>query len=758
MQPLFTWLHLSDIHFKNQPWVGQPLVLAQLRRAIAGRSTFGIPAPEAIFVTGDVANTGGARGDEYAPARDWLLEIAGELGLSAEHIHVVPGNHDLQRATAGTPGQVLVEALRNGTTKLDDVLLKPDSHALLHARMAPFLHLVRGLAPVEFWLDGIAWKRQLRLRSGVKVRVVGLNTALLANDALDFQRLRAGQSQLDFALADISTDEAVIVLGHHPFNWLADESSVEPPVSAFAHLYLNGHVHAQHSQRIVSGGGRELVQVVAGASFDSEHGARYSFNFGALLGEGTEPRTVRLWPLAWSQKNFDFRLDVDNTRPGSDSTDHPLRQFLARQVTHSTPPPTVPPGLAAPAPTPPSSSPTPAAYQPPLAVYVVWHPQLLEGEALARQLYGVLCREGMYPGARGTGIPVWFRSAPATSAGPAPLPIPLGAAQRTAIIALVDDNMMASRHAGWNAYLDPLMERSTQDPRVSVLPVAFSKSCLVFNTRHELSYHPLLEDQPLSAKWRKLREMVTHELCALLLTEPGKPPAGTPKVTAFLSHATRGGTDQAATLQQLLPDLSSIEVFFDKVDIRPGSSFRKAILGQLQSHGQGGEAVVLVAMQTDLYASRDWCQREVLEAKRNGLPILLVHRLDIGEERGFPYLGNVPSIGWASAGKTDAERAMTLREHILALALRDQYLRLHLRELCRVYGMNALQLTSPPELLTLAMRQAAGAPPVVVYPDPPLGEMERGILLQHDPNLVLLTPTLLPGWHARSPSDTRSEA
>ena len=64
MEPLFTWIHLSDFHFghgdSSHSW-DQQLVLKALREDIAALQTQKLPAPDALLVTGDIAFSGGVR-------------------------------------------------------------------------------------------------------------------------------------------------------------------------------------------------------------------------------------------------------------------------------------------------------------------------------------------------------------------------------------------------------------------------------------------------------------------------------------------------------------------------------------------------------------------------------------------------------------------------------------------------------------------------------------------------------------------------
>ena len=68
-QPLFSWIHLSDIHIGHGGVThveDQKLVLDALRRDVERMRENGAPQPDAIFVTGDIAFSGACLGqDEY---------------------------------------------------------------------------------------------------------------------------------------------------------------------------------------------------------------------------------------------------------------------------------------------------------------------------------------------------------------------------------------------------------------------------------------------------------------------------------------------------------------------------------------------------------------------------------------------------------------------------------------------------------------------------------------------------------------------
>ncbi len=77
--------------------------------------------------------------------------------------------------------------------------------------------------------------------------------------------------------------------------------------------------------------------------------------------------------------------------------------------------------------------------------------------------------------------------------------------------------------------------------------------------------------------------------------------------------------------------------FLDIYDIPAGLPFHEVI-----EHHIGRS--VFLAIRTDSYSSREWRRREVIVAKRRGMPVIVVDCLHAGEERAFPYLGNVPVV------------------------------------------------------------------------------------------------------------------
>jgi hypothetical protein len=222
---------------------------------------------------------------------------------------------------------------------------------------------------------------------------------------------------------------------------------------------------------------------------------------------------------------------------------------------------------------------------------------------------------------------------------------------------------------------------------------------------------------------------VTHTLCRLLA------PTDDP-VLVFVSHAKRDGVEIAEAVRSFLHSGTGVKDFFDAQDLLEGVRWADVIRGAAAHN-------VLLAIRTDAYATREWCRTEVLEAKRAGSPVIVLDALESLESRGFPYLGNAPSVRW----RGDLSRVAM--EHVLGVVLHEtlrfRHFPARVSDLLAAHGIPATGsvLPVPPELLTaLRVRaQAAHAGTRVVYPDPPLGTDELSLVCELAPELEPITPT-----------------
>lgn len=384
----------------------------------------------------------------------------------------------------------------------------------------------------------------------------------------------------------------------------------------------------------------------------------------------------------------------------------------------------------------------PSEYHARLMIYVVWHPAFARGQELSESIYAHFSRDPGRTNARGLGIPVFFRSA-AVMKGKAPPPIAVDAAQHTAIIVLVDPEMVIAE--GWDRYVEELWHQTGAAPeRHRLFPVAFDDTAYQLSSQIGAVNFIRLQGHKPEAGPGFLLNRLTNELGRLLTQRPTlatvetKEPAGAspPKMRLFISHAKLDGEKTAIALRDYIHENLALDTFFDAIDIAAGFGFEAEI-------NAGIDTAAFAVVQTDAYASRVWCQHEVIRAKRHGRPVVVIHAIEEGEARSFPYIGNVPTIRWRAEEPARLEAVVGL---VLREVLCTEYFQQHFDDLKKLFGVpdTVRALPRAPELLTcLALRAESKQVPYFVYPDPPLAKQELDLLTELDPNLRLTTPTLL---------------
>jgi hypothetical protein len=352
------------------------------------------------------------------------------------------------------------------------------------------------------------------------------------------------------------------------------------------------------------------------------------------------------------------------------------------------------------------------SYRPTLAVHVVWHPRSKVGPTYGQALFSHLFEDPGDLTAHGLRIPVrLWRSEPVVP--------PIKDAQHTALVVLLDDALIGDRQ--WQKMLAAIP--GTLRKGDVLLPVSVSPRAAQLNAQPALASQMIrLQSYPSDLRDIVLVNQVSHALFELLTKK---------RLSVFLSHAKFDGLRITERVRRHLNRGTHIEQFFDAQDLRPGSKWAEAIRNSTKDH-------LLLAIRTDAYATREWCRTEVLEAKGNGSPVVVLDALTSFEPRGFPYLGNAPAVRWS---ETESRASLEhLVRVILREALRFRYFPRRVEDIKRAYGLTgeAQVLPSPPELLT-ALR-ASGR---VIYPDPPLGTEELKVVRELATNIEPMTPNTM---------------
>ncbi len=192
------------------------------------------------------------------------------------------------------------------------------------------------------------------------------------------------------------------------------------------------------------------------------------------------------------------------------------------------------------------------------------------------------------------------------------------------------------------------------------------------------------------------------------------------KLKLFISHAKKDGLLVAENLRNSLRSKTKLDSFFDKNDIIEGVDFEKQIKENVKSS-------LLMVLDSDAYGTRQWCQKEILCAKKYGVPIVVVDMHSDVITRTFPYMGNVPSVRLKD---DNLDSAINL---LLRTGLRYEYQKNYLTKIVKEGNNDDFDILSyQPELLDMHMLGKNN----VLYPEPPVSEEERRILNSTKKNFI----------------------
>ena len=349
----------------------------------------------------------------------------------------------------------------------------------------------------------------------------------------------------------------------------------------------------------------------------------------------------------------------------------------------------------------------------PVIVTIVHHPDDPVGAGIVAAMVGHFDCLGMSRAGVHMRIPVRVRSE-ALGPGDALRPI-VPKAGRLDVVVPVLSAEMDEAAAPWMKLVDDMIAAFAGAPeRLFVQAVLLEPEVRMF---------------PALAQWQALawhtwsgldgaaraRRLMLHLVNSIRRRLSGK--AAGDREPIFISHAKADGKEAAERLIAHMQDPRNelkLDTFYDAMQLEAGEDWAQGL-------AKGAETASLLALVTDAYDTRPWCNQEILWAKEHRRPILMV---DVGRKRvgrSFPYAGNVPLI--ADPMKDPAGMEAVLLE-LLSEALRCD---LFVAAVEARSGGAAIPLPRPPELCDLVYCDRDPDRPLV-YPDPPLPAAELALL------------------------------
>lgn len=337
----------------------------------------------------------------------------------------------------------------------------------------------------------------------------------------------------------------------------------------------------------------------------------------------------------------------------------------------------------------------------PLAIYVAYHTEYVEGKQVYNGLYKSFCRDVDNPVINGLDIPVYYCSGSSKSSV---YDIDLERAQKIAVVILIDelmynDSEWAKRIEEWCALFKSgaslmLIPIRLCVPAFGIIPSPCGIQCIT------------AKDFSVLRDW----DTVNFRICDCLIRFLKNNTVG--NVSIFISHSKRDadkiGEIKAKELYEYIKSETKEQAFFDAYDIASGVPFEKVLKENVKKS-------LLVVLFTDTYSSREWCRRELLIAKENKVPAIVVFMVKGHVPRIFPYIGNVPCVNYTG----DMRQVVSL---VLRNALDNYYEELLLEGM---KDADDVALPFAPETYSLRWVQDNQK---VLYPEPPLGEEELSAL------------------------------
>ena len=301
------FVHLSDIHFGQEKdggllFINDDAKKRLLEDAAAEVSKMGMSA-SGVIVTGDIAYA--AKYEEYAKAGEWLDELAERIGCSRLNIQMVPGNHDIDRDAITPMAKYLLGAVRDQGDKVLDMLLDDDAQReALFERFAAYRDFSSGYG-CDLDVGGVySADVAVAVAPGRTVRFVRLNSALICSRKDDEGRLILGARQRVFEAID---GEEMVVLVHHPLNWLQDSDEAGRYFKSRARVIISGHEHFPSLDVTPVEAGCDLLMLAAGATAPDDIDDKYTYRYNILTfdwDEATDGLAVTINPRTW---NFDMK-------------------------------------------------------------------------------------------------------------------------------------------------------------------------------------------------------------------------------------------------------------------------------------------------------------------------------------------------------------------------------------------------------------------------------------------------------------------
>jgi len=265
-----TWLHISDLHWRESQAYGANIVVEALLHDLANRAEIAseLECIDFIFITGDIAFA--SQPEEYGLAHSFFDDLCRTTGVRKERLFFVPGNHDVDRNALSDEAHEIVNGLANH--QMVNRLLDDDvNRAIVMQRFRCYKQFVNGyLRRYPPFDSGRYFYVETCQCAGKRIAILGLNSAWTSASDDDRLKLLLGERQVRTALDQAQHADVRIALMHHPFEWLQDfdRDDCEPLLLRGCDFVLHGHLHRTGLIQLRAPGIEAMV-IAAGACYET---------------------------------------------------------------------------------------------------------------------------------------------------------------------------------------------------------------------------------------------------------------------------------------------------------------------------------------------------------------------------------------------------------------------------------------------------------------------------------------------------------
>ena len=367
-----------------------------------------------------------------------------------------------------------------------------------------------------------------------------------------------------------------------------------------------------------------------------------------------------------------------------------------------------------------------------LEIHAVWHPE--DGHQAEPFFESLLAhfRGTPFSGLIGGAVEVYRRSHSWGDNQAPPRPIDLQgdisgileAPRICVVIPLVGTGLDAALLTpAWSAYLQAILDAEAKDKAVTqVFPVLLPGCRTGAHTQALLGRHQMIAQTGGDGA-------LDHDaICRDIVQGIVQRRTGS-RIKVFISHTKKAGQgeDIESLVKAVRDAISStrLHAFFDAQDIQPGDDWSETLIHEAQNSA-------MLAIRTDLYPSRPWCQREMLTAKLAGLPVVTVDSVGHSEERGSFLMDHIARVAVTRSGPSWDRKSILVALNLLVDECLKRELWTEQRNAAadRVDLKDAWWAAHAPEPVTLSpkLHEIAGAISGetirILHPDPPLGAPE----------------------------------